>query len=115
MNFQSVHLVFPLKTKKKSNVANNILVTEITINNFFAHWIKEIDIKCLRDDIPILLTTNTIDIYKYSDVKTFAKKAKCSKKKLSCLTMKIDEKGKQTTLMPTIISKSIKKRISLNL
>ena len=35
------------------------------MNNFFAHWIKEIDIKRLGDDIPILPTTNTIDIYKY--------------------------------------------------
>ena len=42
-------------------------MTEITVNNIFGHWIKEIDIKCLSDDIPILPTTNTIDIYKYSD------------------------------------------------
>ena len=35
------------------------------MNNFFAHWIKEIDIKRLGDDIHILPTTNTIDIYKY--------------------------------------------------
>ena len=67
MNFHSVHLVFPLKKKKNSNVANNILATEITINNFFAHWIKEIDIKRLGDDILILPTTNTINIYKYFD------------------------------------------------
>ena len=42
MNF---HLVFPLKIKKKTNVVNNIDDDEITVNNFFAHWIKEIDIK----------------------------------------------------------------------
>ena len=42
-----------------------MLATEITVNNFFAHWIKEIDIKRLGDDIPILRTTNTINIYKY--------------------------------------------------
>ena len=56
-----------MKNKKKTNVANDTLATEITANNFFAHQIKEIDIKCLGDDIPILPTTNTIDIYKYSD------------------------------------------------
>ena len=52
-------------------------MTEITINSFFAHWIKEIDIKRLGDDIPILPTTNTIDIYKYSDamLKHLPKKA----------------------------------------
>ena len=126
MNFHSVHLVFPLKIKKKTNVANNILATETTVNNVFAHWLKEIDIKCLGDDIPILLTTNTIDIYKYSDVKTFAKKALkviendllYSKKKLSCLTMKIDENSKQTTLMPkielTIISMKEFKNFKIN-
>ena len=67
MNFHSVHLVFPMKIKKKSHVANNIRATEITVNNFFAHWLKEIDIKSLGDDIPILPTTNTILIYRYSD------------------------------------------------
>ena len=68
MNFHNVHLVFPMKIKKKkSNVANDILAGEITVNNFFAHWIKEIDIKRLGDDVPILPTTNTTPIYRYSD------------------------------------------------
>ena len=67
MNFHNLHLVFPMKIKKKSNVANDILAGEITVNNFFAHWIKEIDIKSLSDDVPILPTTNTIPIYRYSD------------------------------------------------
>ena len=66
MNFH-VLLVFPLKIKKKTNTANNIATTATTVNNFFAHWIKEIDIKRLRDDTPILPTSNTVEIYKYSD------------------------------------------------
>ena len=32
-----------------------------------AHWIKEIDIKRYGDDIPVLLLTNTVEVYKYSD------------------------------------------------
>ena len=43
----------------------------------FAHWIKEIDIKRLGDDILILPTTNTINIYLQifpCNVKAFAKK-----------------------------------------
>ena len=56
-----------MKIKKKSNVANNFHATEITVNNFFVHWTKEIDIKRLGDNIPILPTTNTIPIYRYSD------------------------------------------------
>ena len=67
MNFHNVHLVFPLKIKKKSNNSTNIDSTAITVNNFFAHWIKEIDIKRLGDDTPILPTTNTVEIYRYSD------------------------------------------------
>ena len=66
MNFHSIHLVFPMKIKKKSNVATNIDDDEITVNNFFAHWIKEIDIKRLGEDVPILPTTNMVPIYKYS-------------------------------------------------
>ena len=44
-----------------------MLATEITVSNFFAHWIKEINIKRYGDDIPILPLTNTVEIYKYSD------------------------------------------------
>ena len=40
MNFHNVHLVFPLRIKKRTNNANNILATDIPVNNFFAHWIK---------------------------------------------------------------------------
>ena len=56
--------------------------------------------------------TNTIDMYKYSDamlkhlpknaLKVIENDLLYSKKKLSCLTIKIDEKSEQTTLMPTI-------------
>ena len=54
MNFHNVHLVFPMKIKKSTNNATNLDVTVMTINNFFAHWIKEIDIKGYSDQIPIL-------------------------------------------------------------
>ena len=37
------------------------------VNNFFAHFIKEIDIKRHGDDIRILPTNNTVDVYRYSD------------------------------------------------
>ena len=67
MNFHNLQICFPLKIKKKTNVNNDIDNTMITVNNFFAHWIKEIDIKKLGDDQPILPTINTVEIYKYSD------------------------------------------------
>ena len=69
MNFHNVHLVFRLKIKEKNNEANNIDDDEIPVNNFFANWIKELDIKHYGDDLPILPLTNTVEIYKYSDAK----------------------------------------------
>ena len=64
-NFQNVHLCFSLKFK--SAVDNDKTAGLITVNNFFAHWIKETDIKRYGDNIPILPLTNTVDIYRYSD------------------------------------------------
>ena len=56
-----------MKIKKSSNVANDLANAVITVNNFFARWIKELDIKRYGDDIHILPLTNTVEIYKYSD------------------------------------------------
>ena len=67
MNFHNVYLVFPIKIKKSSNVTNNLEDDVITVNNFFALWIKELDIKRYGDGIPILPLTNTVEIYKNSD------------------------------------------------
>ena len=39
----------------------------ITVNNFFAHWIKEIESEQHGDDLQILPTGNSADIYRYSD------------------------------------------------
>ena len=67
MNFHNVHLVFPMKIKKSTNNATNLDATLTTVNNFFVHWIKEIDINWYGDEIPILPLINTVGIYKYSD------------------------------------------------
>ena len=39
----------------------------ITVNNFSAHWIKDISIKRYGDDIVILSINTTLDIYRYSE------------------------------------------------
>ena len=64
-NFQNVHLCFPIKIKSAADEDNDI--TAGTISNFFAHWIKEIDINRYGDDMPSLPVTNTVNIYRYSD------------------------------------------------
>ena len=96
MNFHNVYLVFPMKIKKSFNVANDHVDDVITVNNFFPHRIKELDIKRYGDDIPILPLTNTVEIYKYSDailkymegnaLKTFQNDLLYSNKKVSLPT-----------------------------
>ena len=46
--------------------AANIDATTITVNNFFACWLKEVDIKRYPDDVRITPTNNTVSIADYS-------------------------------------------------
>ena len=61
-----MHLRIPLQIKKSTNTNDNIDDDFMTVNNFFTHFIKEIDIRRYGDDIRILPTNNTVDIYRYS-------------------------------------------------
>ena len=45
MNFHNMHLAFPMKIKKSTNNATDFDTMVMDVNNFLAHWIKEIDIK----------------------------------------------------------------------
>ena len=65
--FQNVHLCFPIKIQSAADNNSDIMAGVIPVNIFFAHWIKEIDIKRYGDDIPVLPLTNTVDVYSYSD------------------------------------------------
>ena len=38
--------------------------TLITANNFFTNWLKEIDIKRYPDEVRVLTTNNTVDMYR---------------------------------------------------
>ena len=57
--------------QKSMNTANNIDDDLMTVNSFFTHLIKEIDIRRyigIHDvDTRIVPTNNTVDIYRYSD------------------------------------------------
>ena len=44
VNPANIHICFPIKIKKKSNNNANIYDDLITVNNFLAHWVKEISI-----------------------------------------------------------------------
>ena len=53
--------------KKKTNTASEIDDDFMTVNNFFAHFRMEIDIRRYGDNVRILSTNNNVDIYRYSD------------------------------------------------
>ena len=59
MNWNSLDICFPIKIKKSTNEVNDIDAAMIMVNNFFAYWIKEVDIKRYRDDLQILPTLKT--------------------------------------------------------
>ena len=50
--------------KKATDASTDIDATMTTVNNFFAHWPKEVDIKRYPNDTRILPTNNIVDIYR---------------------------------------------------
>ena len=66
-NLNSVYFVFPIKFLKKSDKNADIDAELITVNNFFAHWIKEISITKYGTNKELTPTTTPQEIYQYSD------------------------------------------------
>ena len=66
-NLNSVHFVFPIKFLKKSDINADIGADLITVNNFFAHWIKEISITKYGTNKELTPTTTSQEIYQYSE------------------------------------------------
>ena len=65
-NFQNMHLCFLLKFKSKADNNDDLAAGTVTVNNFFAHWIRELNIVIYGDERPILPTTKRsmyIDIW----------------------------------------------------
>ena len=56
VNPNSMHLCFPMKIKQLSNEANDIDSDLITVNNFFAHLIKEIRVTRYGNDKQLIPT-----------------------------------------------------------
>ena len=44
VNPNGIHICFPIKIKRKTNNAADIDADLITVNNFFAYWVKEMSI-----------------------------------------------------------------------
>ena len=89
MNFNDILICLPIKIKFNVNNANNITTGAIPVNNFFAHWPKEVDMNKNGDDIPIL-PLKTVEVYKYSSkmLKHVPKKHSKRLKKRYCTVKK---------------------------
>ena len=67
VNPNSIHICFPMKRKKFSNVATDIDADLITVNNLFAHLVKEISITKYGSNKELIATFSPYEIYQYSD------------------------------------------------
>ena len=67
VNPNSIHICFPLKIKKKSNEVQDIDDDLVTVNNFFPHLVKEINITKYGSDKELIPTFSPYEIYQYSD------------------------------------------------
>ena len=56
-------LILPIQFTKKTNKTMQMDADLITVNNFFGHWIKDIDIRLYSDDTGISLTNNSVDVF----------------------------------------------------
>ena len=66
-NYSTMEIVLPLKFTKKTDKTAAMDKNMTTVNNFFAHWFKDIEITRYPDDKNILPTNNTLNIANYSN------------------------------------------------
>ena len=66
-NLKCLHLCFPIRFRRLSNPDQVLPGTLILVNNFFANWIKEIDIMKYGVNKLLIPTTTPKEIYRYSD------------------------------------------------
>ena len=61
-------IVLPIQFTKKNNETAKMDDHAVAVNNFFGNWFTDIDIRRYPDDMRILPTNNSVDIYQYSNV-----------------------------------------------
>ena len=66
-NYSTMEVVLPIKFTKKSDKTSALDKSVTTVNNFFGHWFKDIEVLRYPDDKPILPTNNTVSIANYSN------------------------------------------------
>ena len=64
-NYATMEVVLPIWFVKKSAKTTAPAGTLVLVNNFFTRWFTELDIKRYPDDMKILPTDKTLEIYHY--------------------------------------------------
>ena len=67
VNFSNMVLCLPITFRRRTNKQTPIDDNMIPVNNFFAHWAKDVTVKRYGDDIAVLSINTTLDIYRYSE------------------------------------------------
>ena len=67
VNSSNIHLCFPMKKKASSKEASEIDGDLITVNNLFAHLIKEISVTKYGSGKELILMFSPYEIYQYSN------------------------------------------------
>ena len=68
-NPNSMHICFAIKMKKATNNDDDIDTDLITVNNFFAYPIKELNITKYGNNRQLMPTFSPYEIYQYSDAR----------------------------------------------
>ena len=66
VNPSNIHIWIPITILKKSDNTKDIDADLITVNNFFAHWVKEISITKYGSDKELPPTFSPWEVYQYS-------------------------------------------------
>ena len=60
-----MELVLPIQFTNKTTKTAQMDAYLIAVNNFFGHWITDIDIRHYPDDTRILPTNDNVDVYQF--------------------------------------------------
>ena len=65
-NYSSIKLLLPIQITKNTTKTAQLDGDMITVNNFFARWITDIDIRRYSDDTRILPTNDNVDVCQFA-------------------------------------------------
>ena len=114
-NYSTMEICLPLKFTKKTNKALQMDAQMMTVNNFLGHWFTAIDIMRYLDDMMILPTNNSVDIYQYSNAQMKYLPEKSVKKLLKTIFTQISQFTKLSILIGgrIMIRTTIKNQIQI--